>query len=86
MAHCKIYGKEKKGMSYPVVNPVETGENINRIRKEKGITVKDMSEYFGMVNTNSIYKWLRGETLPSLENFYALSVLLETSMNDIIAI
>ena len=43
-------------MSYPVVNPVETGENINRIRKEKGITVKDMSEYFGMVNTNSIYK------------------------------
>ena len=71
-------------MDYPVIDLEATGERINRKRKECGISVKTMQEYFGMRNRNSIYKWFRGESLPTLENLYALSVLLDVKMDELI--
>lgn len=71
-------------MNYPTIDMVATGENINKIRKARGISVMDLQEYFGMNNRNSIYKWFRGESLPTLENLYALSVYLEVSMDELV--
>lgn len=33
-------------MDAPLVNAVETGKNIKRLREEKGITVKELQEVF----------------------------------------
>jgi len=44
----------------------------------------ELRVYLGMNNPNSIYKWFRGEVLPTLENMYALSVILEVPIDDII--
>ena len=63
-------------MNYPVINPVETGRRINRLRKSKGLSVPYLRDYFGFSTTNAIYKWLRGDTLPSLDNMFALRLLL----------
>ena len=71
-------------MNYPVINPVETGRRINRLRKSKGLSVPYLRDYFGFSTTNAIYKWLRGDTLPSLDNMSALSLLLGESVNDIL--
>lgn len=71
-------------MEYPLIDISATGRNIARLRKENGITVRALSRYLGMTNTNSIYRWFRGETLPSLDNLYAISVLLNVSINEII--
>jgi len=71
-------------MKYPVIDVLATGKNIARLRKECGITVRELSKYLGMENTNSIYRWFRGETLPSLDNLYAISILLGVSVNEII--
>lgn len=71
-------------MSYPTIDVVATGKKINLIRKSRGIKVVDIADYMGFSNTNSIYKWLRGETMPSLDNIYALSILLDVTINDII--
>lgn len=71
-------------MDYPTIDMVATGENINKIRKARGISVADLQAYFGMNNRNSIYKWFRGESLPTLENLYALSVYLEVSMDELV--
>ncbi|MGZ7279965.1 helix-turn-helix transcriptional regulator, partial [Streptococcus pyogenes] len=54
------------------------------LRKAKGYSVPFLKEYFGFATTNAVYKWLRGETLPSLDNMFALSVLFGIPMNDII--
>lgn len=43
-----------------------------------------LKDYFGLSTTNAIYKWLKGESLPTLDNFLALSILLGVSMNDLI--
>lgn len=71
-------------MDYPVIDPVATGTRINTYRIERGYSVAGLREYFGLSTTNAIYKWLKGETLPTLDNFLALSVLLNVSMNDLI--
>ena len=33
---------------------------------------------------STMYKWFRGETLPGIDNMFALSVLLGVTINDII--
>lgn len=69
---------------FPVIDPVATGQNILRLRKEKGLTVRALQEWFGFDAPRAIYKWQKGETLPSLDNLFALSVLLEVPMERIL--
>ncbi len=71
-------------VEYPVIDLRSTGARINELRRERGITVDELRIYLGMNNPNSIYKWFRGEVLPTLENMYALSVILEVPIDDII--
>ena len=70
-------------MAFPLIDMYATGQRINTVRKEKGISIKDMMMYFGFKNPNSLYKWFRGESLPSLDNMFALSLLLGVSVNDL---
>lgn len=71
-------------INYPVIDPVATGERINTFRKNRGFSVVSLRDYLGLSTTNAIYKWLKGESLPTLDNFLALSLLLDVSMNDLI--
>ncbi len=71
-------------MNYPVINPVETGRRINRLRKSKGLSVPYLRDYFGFSTTNAIYKWLRGDTLPSLDNKKEMRLLLREPVNNIL--
>ncbi len=69
---------------FPVIDPTATGANILRLRKEKGLTVRDMQAYFGFEEPQAIYKWQRGKSLPSVDNLYALGALLEVPMEEIL--
>ena len=69
---------------FPAIDLYATGENIVRLRKEKGYSVAELQRWFGFEAPQAIYIWQRGECLPSVDNLYALSVLLGISMNDII--
>ena len=71
-------------ISFPVIDPVATGENIQRLRRERGLSVRDLQMFFGFEEPQAIYKWQRGKSLPSVDNLYALSALLNVSMDDII--
>lgn len=71
-------------MDYPVIDPAATGNRINTLRKARGLSVMYLRDYFGFATTNAIYKWLRGDALPTLDNMFALSVLLGIPINDII--
>lgn len=71
-------------ISFPSIDLKATGANINALRRAKGYSVRDLQEYFGFAQPQAIYKWQWGETLPSVDNLYALSILLDTPMNDIL--
>ena len=69
---------------FPVIDPVATGENIVRLRKDRGLTVRDLQAYFGFEEPQAIYKWQRGKSLPTVDNLYALSALLDVPMDEIL--
>ena len=70
--------------SYPVIDLSATGANIERLRKARGLSVRDLQDYFGFEAPQAIYKWQKGQSLPSTDNLYALSILLEVSIEDIL--
>ena len=61
-----------------------TGANIKKIRKEKGITVQQIADFMGFSEPVSVYKWQRGDSLPTTDNLLALSKLMNCSMEDIL--
>ena len=69
---------------FPVIDPVATGKNIVRLRQARGMTVKDLQQWFGFEEPRAIYKWQQGQTLPSVDNLIALSALLEVPVEDIL--
>ena len=71
-------------MDFPVIDPVATGQNIKTLREEKGLTVRDLQAFFGFEEPQAIYRWQYGKTLPSVDNLYALSVILEVPMERIL--
>ena len=60
---------------FPVIDLVATGENIQRMRLERGLSVRDLQAYFGFEEPRAIYKWQRGRRFrlsiicTRLENF-----------------
>ena len=64
----------------------ETGKNIARIRKEKGITVRQIQEVMGFNTPQAIFKWQKGVTLPSLENLIVLAELFNKTIDEIVVV
>lgn len=71
-------------MEYPVLDPKKTGARIKELRKEKKIKVEDIARFMGFESEQSIYKWQRGESLPTVDNLFALSRLFGTTVDDIL--
>ena len=69
---------------FPVIDMEMTGRNIKFLRLKKGLSVRDLQDYFGFEQPQAIYKWQWGQALPSVDNLYALSVLLDTPIEDIL--
>ena len=65
---------------------IETGNNISRLRKEKGITIRQIQETMGFNTPQAIYRWIRGETMPTLDNVFALSELLNVTVEEIVVL
>ena len=70
--------------TFPVIDLAATGENITRLRKDRGMTVRDLQSWFGFEEPQAIYKWQKGKSLPTVDNLYALSKLLDVPMEEIL--
>ena len=70
--------------TFPVIDLAATGENIARLRKNRGMTVRDLQSWFGFEEPQAIYKWQKGKSLPTVDNLYALSKLLDVPMEEIL--
>ena len=71
---------------FPVINTKETGKKIRETVKKSGYTAESVRVMLGMGDKSNVYKWFRGETLPTIDNFLALSMLLNVTVNDLIAV
>ena len=71
-------------MIFPVIDMAATGRKIKALREHNGYSVQDVQLYFGFDQPQAIYSWQRGETLPTVDNLYALSTLLGAPIKDIL--
>lgn len=69
---------------FPVIDLCATGKNIVALRKARGLTVKDIQNFFGFEEPQAVYKWQQGKSLPTVDNLLALSVLLGVSIEQIL--
>jgi transcriptional regulator with XRE-family HTH domain len=73
-------------LKIPVIDARATGENINRMRKARGLSTAEMQDILGFTNRNAIYKWFRGVNLPTLDNLVILAALFDVNVSDIIVV
>lgn len=73
-----------KSFYYPIIDLKATGRNIKYLRKVNGFKVDEIRDYLGLESSRSVFKWQNGETLPSIDNLYALSRLFDVALEDII--
>lgn len=71
-------------MEYPMLDLKATGSRIKELRKSKNLKVEDVSRFMGFESPQAVYKWQRGESLPTVDNLYALSRLFETPVDNIL--
>ena len=69
---------------FPLINKRETGVNLRRIMDMRGITAKDVQEYLGLGCVQSVYRWTDGVNMPTIDNLYALSELLQVPIDAIV--
>ena len=69
---------------FPTIDLPATGRNIERLRIAAGYTVRELQFQLGLGSAQAIYKWQRGEALPSLDNIVILSRLLGASIEEIL--
>ena len=68
----------------PTINKRETGVNLRRIMDKRGITAKDVQEYLGLGCVQSVYRWIEGISMPTIDNLYALSELFQVPMDEMV--
>ena len=71
---------------FPVIDMVETGKNIMRLREERGMTVRDLQAYFGFEEPQAIYKWQHGTAMPTIDNMVVLAMALGVTIDEILVV
>lgn len=68
----------------PAVDMKRTGARIDTLRKQAGMSVRDVQDILGLGSVQAIYKWIGGKSLPTIDNLVILSSIWNVSLDDII--
>ena len=70
----------------PFVNTVATGRNIDMLRTQAGLSVRDMQMVFGFATPQAIYKWFHGTAMPTIDNMVILAAMLGVTLDEIVVV
>ena len=68
----------------PIIDKKKTGIHLRKIMDARELSVKDVQQYLGLGSVQSVYHWLNGISLPSIDNLYALSELFQMTVDDML--
>ena len=68
----------------PTINLIETGKNIEKLRKSAGYSVRELQNIFGFATPQAIYKWQHGTALPTIDNLVVLAAVLGVKVDDVL--
>ena len=70
----------------PVIDMAATGANITAMRQRAGLSVRDLQQIFGFSTPVAVYKWQRGDTMPTLDNIVVLAAVFGVTVDDILVL
>ena len=70
----------------PAIDMAKTGQNIVTLRKQAGLSVKNLQDIFGFGTPQAIYKWQQGLALPTIDNLVVLAAVLGVKIDDILVV
>lgn len=59
----------------------KTGRQIKAMMKMRHVTVEDVRSGLSLGCVQSVYHWMDGKSMPTIDNLYALSGLLQVPMD-----
>ncbi len=68
----------------PIIDVIATGKNIKKLMVETGTSISQVQEVVGFRYPTTIYKWIRGDGLPSIDNLVILADILGMKIDDIV--
>ena len=71
-------------VNLPTIDMIRTGQNITRLRRQAGLSVRDLQDIFGFATPQAIYKWQQGVALPTIDNLVVLAAVQQVRMDDIL--
>lgn len=69
---------------YPSIDKEKTGRRIRELMEAKNFSVKNVQDYLSLESVQSVYYWLNGRNIPTIDNLYALSELLQVPIDAMI--
>ena len=60
----------------PVIDRIRMGQYLKILMQQRGVSPKEIQAYLSLTCVQTVYRWMGGVNLPSLDNLYALSLAL----------
>lgn len=70
----------------PSIDMIATGANIKKTMKSKRISISQMQKVFGFNTPQAIYKWFRGDAMPTIDNMVILAAIFDTTIDQLIIV
>ena len=76
--------KRGAAMNIPQIDMQLTGRNISSLRRNSGLSVRQLQDMIGFSSPQAIYKWESGVNVPSIDNLVILASIFHVDIDDII--
>ncbi|MCD8370546.1 MAG: helix-turn-helix domain-containing protein [Clostridiales bacterium] len=61
-----------------------TGRKLQLYMEVSGIRPRDIQNYLSLSCVQTVYRWMRGINIPTIDNLYAMSRLFHVRMDDLV--
>ena len=62
----------------------ETGNRIRSLMRQRGLSARDLQQACGFEQPQAVYKWLNGQSVPSIDNLLILGTVFGTKIENIL--
>ncbi|MBR5126935.1 MAG: helix-turn-helix transcriptional regulator [Roseburia sp.] len=70
--------------SRTTIDMKETGKHLKKLAQRSGYSVKDIQQYLNLSCPQPVYRWYKGDILPSVDNLLRLSELYQVHMEELL--
>ena len=71
-------------MEFPIIDKEKTGKRLRLLMDFCQISPAEIQKYLNLSCVQTVYRWLGGKNIPSVDHLYALSALFGVQIDELI--